>query len=85
MHVYESNGNLHIVGGLANGQLDVKGNDIVEKALHLTMPIDRALKFLPEIVSSLPTLAEEQKSESHDLQRFNDPNEFEGNGLHFKI
>jgi hypothetical protein len=87
LQVFESDGNLHIIGGVANGEVDAKGKDILEKTLHLTMPLIKAQKILPDIAASLPkiSLPEPGQSTSSQQDSLNNKNEFEGNGLHFKI
>jgi hypothetical protein len=88
LQVFESDGNLHIVGGSSSGDSDVKGNDLVEKALHLVMPMSKALRILPDIVKSLPQLAEEETIKNSIAEvtvESKSVNESEGEGLHFKI
>lgn len=87
LQVFESDGNLHIIGGVANGEVDAKGKDIIEKTLHLTMPLIKAQKILPDIAASLPKilLPDPGQSTSSQQDSLNNKNEFEGNGLHFKI
>jgi hypothetical protein len=85
--VFESDGNLHIVGGLANGDVDLKGNDLLEKTLHLIIPMKKALRILPDISASLPKLSDEESSKITITQEspVQDDKEFEGKGFHFKI
>jgi len=87
MQVFESDGNLHIIGGLANGEVDAKGKDILEKTLHLTMPMAKAQKILPEIAASLPKIlqSDAENSVTENQAASIDKNEFEGSGLHFKL
>jgi|TARA_B110000902_G_scaffold259333_1_gene330472 hypothetical protein len=88
LQVFESDGNLHIVGGSSSGDSDVKGNDLVEKAIHLVMPMSKALRILPDIVKSLPQLAEEEmikNSIAEGTVESKSVNESEGEGLHFEI
>lgn len=87
MHVYESDGNLHIVGGIANGQVDTNGKDILEKTLHLTMPMQKAQKILPDIAESIPKVSSVETTQRNleAASTLEKSNEFEGQGLHFKI
>jgi hypothetical protein len=86
IHVYESDGNLHIIGGVANGEVDTHGKDLLDKALHLTIPMSKAQKILPDIAASLPQISPIQSTQkSTDNADAKKTNEFEGQGLHFKI
>jgi hypothetical protein len=88
LQVFESDGNLHIVGGSSSGDSDIKGNDLVEKAIHLVMPMSKALRILPDIVESLPQLIDEEVIKNSITQvtvESNSVNESEGDGLHFEI
>ena len=59
IQVFESNANLHIIGGCGSGGIGLDGVDLDEKCLHLVLPMDVAMKTLPEIVRSLPKIADE--------------------------
>lgn len=87
LQVFEADGNLHIIGAVASGETDPRGKDTFEKMLHLTIPINKALKIFPEITASLPKIFDDQATEQinskKNLSECND--EFEGEGLHFKI
>lgn len=87
IRVFESDGNLHIVGGLANGETDLNGKDILEKSLHLIIPMKKAVRIFPEISDSLPKLLGNGDSENDISNQgaLAENDEFEGQGLHFKI
>ncbi len=87
LQVFESDGNLHIVGAVSNGETDPKGKDVLEKTLHLTIPMSKALKIIPEISASLPQLQECQSDgkKEPEVNSANNNDEFEGEGIHFKI
>jgi hypothetical protein len=88
LQVFESDGNLHIIGGASSGDSDIKGNDLVEKTIHLVMPMSKAVRILPNIVESLPQLAEDDVVGNAITQvtvESESVNESEGEGLHFEI
>ena len=49
------------------------------------MPLSKGLRILPEIVASLPPISEITTSDNEINEQFHNQNEFEGEGLHFKI
>lgn len=87
LQVFESDGNLHIVGAVSSGETDPKGKDVLEKTLHLTIPMSKALKIIPEISASLPQLQEHElvHSTEPEIKVPSNNDEFEGEGIHFKI
>ena len=85
IQVFESDGNLHIIGGLSNGQVDLNGKDLIEKNLHLTIPIQKALKMLPDIAESLPKLSPLVVEPIDEVKNSSLNNQIEGQGLHFNI
>ena len=85
IQVFESDGNLHIVGGLSNGQIDINGKDLIDKNLHLTIPISKALKILPEIAESLPKILPVEIDSTSEGKESLNKNHIEGLGLHFNI
>lgn len=85
IQVFESDGNLHIIGGLSNGQVDTNGKDQLDKSLHLTIPMKKALKILPEIVDSLPKIIDNNLKIDTVAKDSSPSKQFEGQGLHFNI
>ena len=85
IQVFESDGNLHIIGGLSNGQVDTNGKDQLDKSLHLTIPMKKALKILPEIVDSLPKIIVDDLAVDTASKNSLPTKQFEGQGLHFNI
>lgn len=88
IQVFESEGNLHLVGGLSTGEVDIKGNDVKERVLHLIIPMSKASRILPDIAKSLPKLSPEENPDnalSDDTIDSKPAREIEGSGLHFKI
>jgi hypothetical protein len=84
LQVFESDGNLHIIVGVANGEMDPAGKDIIDKNLHLTIPLVKALRIIPDIANALPGVAE-PVNDGDDVVKTDSSNETEGFGLHFKI
>lgn len=89
LQVYESDGNLHLICGVSNGETDVRGKDVIEKNLHLTIPMAKASRIIPDIASALPSvrMVEEGPASSRSMEHeaARDENEFEGHGMHFTI
>lgn len=63
IRVFESSGNLHIVGGCVTGEIDPAGKDLVQKVAHFVMPMKCAIRIIPDIAKSLPLL------ETAEIQR----------------
>jgi hypothetical protein len=85
LQVYESHGNLHLIGAVSSGEQDQNGKDILEKTLHLTLPMSRALQIIPEISAALPSVTEEEKPATPNSPEERAVDHFEGEGLHFKL
>ena len=88
--VFESEGNLHIIGGCNSGGVDAKGNDVLKESVHLVMPIKTALVTIPKMADSLPKVApNEQDVDSIDKTISREKNVPElttaGNPMVFKL
>jgi hypothetical protein len=85
LQVFAAEGNLHVIGGVSNGEVDQSGKDVLEKSLHLTIPMQKALKIIPEIAASLPVVLETNLVKDSSPPLTKKEGEIEGEGLHFKL
>jgi hypothetical protein len=83
LQVFESDKNLHIIGGAKTGTLDNEGKDVVEQSIHLVIPLSRALVDLPKAVGALPQLAEDKRG-SDECEKLKS-DDTEGRAIVFRI
>jgi hypothetical protein len=84
IRVFESSGNLHIVGGCVTGEIDPAGNDLVQKVAHFVMPMKCAVSIIPDIAKSLPLLENPESERTTTSVNENDDS-FEGAAIYVKL
>jgi hypothetical protein len=88
LQIFESQGNFHLVAGCTSGSTDPTGRDVINPAIHLVMPIDFALKKIPELSAVLPELIIKEKNEQekkHLYEKVESDGSFEGTPIHIML
>jgi len=87
LHAFESEGNLHLVLGIANGNVNEAGNDLRDAVVTLILPSSRAtviseglLKAIKALLTPAETTANESIMASEGLKV---KEEFLGQGVRF--